>query len=309
LIPNVFHFVFGLRKQTEPFHLMYYLCLVSCINVNQPDAVHFHYHHEPWGEWWERIKPHLQLRRIDPEQSIANYRYTDPKLNKYRYAHLADFARLQILYQEGGIYADIDTLFLRPLPPEWRTREFILGQEKAPALAGEGGSLCNAWIASAPGSVFARLWLDGLHEAFDGSWSNHSTLLPYRMWKQYPDIINVEPESAFYALDWTSRGIEDLFLRHTALPLQAYSLHLWNHLWFEQDRLDFSHFHADLLSLDYVLYANTTYANNARAHLPTDVKGSRTQYLYQRVMSGLRHPLRSTRALWRTQSIQGGRNF
>src|SRR5690606_8825138 len=26
-IPNVFHFVFGLRVQDEPFHLMYYLCL------------------------------------------------------------------------------------------------------------------------------------------------------------------------------------------------------------------------------------------------------------------------------------------
>ena len=47
MIPNIFHFVFGLKEQTEPFHLMYYLCLASCIEVNTPDKVCFHYHHEP----------------------------------------------------------------------------------------------------------------------------------------------------------------------------------------------------------------------------------------------------------------------
>ena len=295
MIPRVFHFVFGLREQTEPFHLMYYLCLASCINVNRPDAVHFHYHHEPWGEWWERIKPCLHLRRIEPEQTIADYRYADPTLNQYRYAHLADFARLQILLEEGGIYADIDTLFLRPFPDGWLTREFILGQEKAPPAAGGGGSLCNAWIASAPGAEFCRRWLDGLHEAFDGTWSNHSTLLPYRLWRQHPEFIDVEPESAFYALDWTSRGINDLFLRNVPLPQQACSLHLWNHLWFAPDRLDFSHFHAGLLNVDYVRHADTTYARHARMHLPEDAVGCRETYLRQTAASVLRHPLRSAR--------------
>lgn len=296
MIPRVFHFVFGLREQTEPFHLMYYLCLASCIDVNRPDAVHFHYHHEPWGEWWERIKPQLTLRRIEPERAIADYRYADPTLNQYRYAHLADFARLQILLEEGGVYADIDTLFLRPFPDQWLTREFVLGQEKAPPAAGGGGSLCNAWIASSPGAQFCQHWLDGLHAAFDGTWSNHSTLLPYRLWQQHPALINVEPESAFYALDWTSRGINDLFLRTVDLPQQAYSLHLWNHLWFASDRLDFSHFHAGLLNVDYVRHADTTYARHARMHLPDDVAGSRENYRRQVVASALRHPLRSARA-------------
>ena len=26
-IPRTFHFVYGLRRQTEPFHLLHYLCL------------------------------------------------------------------------------------------------------------------------------------------------------------------------------------------------------------------------------------------------------------------------------------------
>lgn len=295
MIPNVFHFVFGLREQTEPFHLTYYLCLASCIEVNRPDAVHFHYHHEPWGEWWERIKPKLVLRQISPERSIADYSYGDPSLNKFRYAHLADFARLRILLEEGGIYADIDTLFLNPLPTKWRERQFILGQEKAPASALDGGSLCNAWIASAPGAEFCHRWLNGMDEAFDGTWSNHSTLLPYLLWRQHPLLLDVEPESAFYALDWTPRGINDLFMRRVDLPPNAYSLHLWNHLWFAEDRLDFSHFHSDMLTVDYVRFANTTYAHRARPYLPEDAPGTPTAYLCQAMASVLRHPLRSAR--------------
>lgn len=275
----------------EPFHLMNYLCLASCIEVNQPDAVHFHYHHEPWGEWWERIKPKLQLRRISPDRSVADYCYGDSSLQKFRYAHLADFARLRILLDEGGIYADIDTLFLRPLPTEWRKRRFILGREKAPAPAAEGGSLCNAWIASAPGAEFCRRWLDGMGEAFDGTWSNHSTLLPYKLWRQHPQITDVEPESAFYALDWTPHGINDLFMRQVELPAHTYSLHLWNHLWFAEDRLDFSHFHAGLLTVDYVRHANTTYAYYARRYLPEDAAGTRAGYLMQSILSALRHPI------------------
>ncbi len=294
MIPNVYHFVFGLREQKEPFHLMYYLCLASCININRPDAVHFHYHHEPWGEWWERIKPHLVLRRISPDQTISNYRYGDPGLDQYRYAHLADFARLDILLREGGIYADIDTLFLRPIPTEWRQKEFILGQEKPPE--GADGSLCNAWIASAPGSEFCRLWLDRMGQAFDGSWSNHSTVLPFKLWKQFPQLIEVQPESAFYALDHSPIGIEELFLRNVQLPEQAYSLHLWNHLWFAPDRRDFSHFHSGRLTVEYVLHAHTTYAQHARPHLPNGTRGSAGAFLLQTLVSVLRFPKHSVRA-------------
>ena len=292
-IPNVFHFVFGLKEQVEPFHLMHYLCLESCLEVNLPDQVHFHYYHEPHGIWWERISPKLQLRRIHPEEFVSNYRYDDLTVAEFRYAHMADFSRLHILLEEGGIYADIDTLFVRPFPSAWLSRQFILGHEKVPPCAKQGGSLCNAWIASAPGAEFCCRWLEGMTDAFDGTWSNHSTLLPYRLSREYPHLLDLKSSTSFYAIDWTPRGINDLFLRSVMLPNQAYSLHLWSHLWFEKNRLDFSHFHKDLLTIDYVAYANTTYALHARRFLPTDVAGSRTKYLRQTASSVLRHPLRS----------------
>jgi hypothetical protein len=295
-IPNIFHFIFGLQEQSEPFHLMHYICLESCFEVNRPEEVHFHYYNEPYGVWWDRIRPRLRLRRIDREQFVCEYKYNDPMIAKFRYAHLADFSRLRILLEEGGIYADMDTLFLRPFPISWLSRRFILGREKAPPGAQEDSSLCNAWIAAAPQSEFCRVWFEAMFDAFDGSWSNHSTLLPYCLSRQFPSLIDVEPSTSFYALDWTPQGINDLFLRSVTLPNQAYSLHLWSHLWFDINRLDFSHFHKDLLTVDYVGHANTTYARLARRFLPEDVVCSRVKYARQTASSIVRHPLMTARS-------------
>lgn len=283
-IPNVFHFVFGLLPQAEPFHLMHYLCLRSCLEVARPDAIHFHYHNEPHGPLWDAIRPHLVLRKIDPATPIADYRYSDPRIAAFRYAHISDFLRLRILIDEGGIYADMDTLFIRPMPEALRMEACVMGHEKPPAEAQGGGSLCNAFIAAEPNAGFCRLWLDAMEEAFDGSWSNHSTLLPYRLAQRHPELIETLPEAAFFALDWTPDGIDGLFLRETDLPEDTYSLHLWSHLWFDSGRRDFSAFSGDLLTADYVAFAGTTYARHARPFLPQAATASRTRYLAQRAM-------------------------
>jgi hypothetical protein len=282
MIPHQFHFVFGLREQSEPFHLMYYLCLASCIEINQPDAVHFHYHHEPHGEWWERIKPRLRLHRIEPEAWLADHRYSDRFMETFRYAHLADFARLRILLEHGGIYADIDTLFLRPIPGSWLARRCILGHELPAPDAPLGRSLCNAWIAAEPNSEFCRRWLEAMPGAFGGGWNHHSTFLPYALSRQYPDLLDVEPEASFYAVNYEPHSIDGLFLRSETVDPAAYSLHLWSHLWWNPARSDFSHFSHRELTPDYVAFANTTYAGLARRFLPGDVPVSRLAYAGQR---------------------------
>jgi len=297
-IPNVFHFIFGLREQTEPFHLMHYLCLRSCLEVMRPDAVHFHYHHEPHGPLWADIRPHLVLRRIDPVTPISDYRYDDAEVAAFRYAHVADFLRLEILIAEGGIYADMDSLFLKPFPEDWRSLSCVMGRERPPA--GAEGSLCNALIAAEPGAAFCRLWLAQMAMAFDGSWSNHSTLLPYRLAQAHPELIHIEPESSFFAFDWTPARLDDLFLREASLPEPAYSLHLWAHLWFDAGRRDFSLFSGDLLTVDYLAFAASSYARHARAFMPENRTPSRLRYLSQRaILSGRRLRQNLRRALVR----------
>lgn len=281
-VPHIFHFVFGLRPQTEPFHLSHYLCLASCIEVNRPDKVYLHYRHMPYGYWWERIRQSLVLNPVGTDDFIERFRYPDAAMEKYRYAHLADAVRLQVLLEYGGIYADIDTLFVRPLPETFFRMPAVMGQEKVdwsvPAAREAGGSLCNAWIMAEPGARFVRRWLDRLPGAFDGTWSAHSTFLPYKLSREHREDIHVEPERSFFYFDWSANGIRNLFERECAAPDGVYSIHLWSHLWWDKQRTTFTYFHHGRLTENYVAYAPATYSRMAGRYLPGDVPVSREAY-------------------------------
>jgi len=272
-IPNVYHFVFGLRPQTEPFHLLHYLCLASCLEVNKPDKVVVHLRNAPWGPLWERIRPRIETAAIDEKDLDCDLAYPDNSARRYSYAHVADFVRLRILFKHGGIYADMDTLFVAPPPAALFAASCVMGHERVDILAPAApeGSLCNALIMAAPQAPFVGVWLERMPGAFDGSWSNHSTFLPFRLSREHPELIRVEPEHRFFAFDWTRDGIAALFERDHPLPPDALSLHLWAHLWWDRSRRDWSEFSHERLTPAYVAHARTTYARLARPHLPPDL--------------------------------------
>jgi hypothetical protein len=275
-VPNIFHFVFGLRPQTEPFHLMHYLCLASCIGVNRPDAILFHCQHEPWGEYWDRIRPQLTIVPVDPDPIVSSFRYRDPRLDHLRYAHLADVARLQIIVEQGGIYADMDTLFVSPLPASFFEESFILGQETvhwSEAAKQAGGSLCNAWMMGEPGAPFAREWLSRTYESFDGSWNAHSTVLPFRLASEHPEWIRVEPPRSFFYFDYRLPGLRNIFKRRVLDLSGIFSMHLWSHCWWDAGSRNAAFFHGQRLTSAYVRHADTTYAAVARPFLPADIAG------------------------------------
>ncbi|HQT94590.1 MAG TPA: glycosyltransferase [Thermoanaerobaculaceae bacterium] len=271
-VPNIFHFVFGLRKQTEPFHLCHYLAIESCARVNGPDAIYLHYHHEPWGEYWDRVRHRVRLERVELVRRVARHRYgwRNRDCKRYAYAHHADFIRLDALIERGGVYADIDTIFVNPIPAELRERDMVLGREDdiVDQTTGETKrSLCNALIMCAPGAEFAVRWRASLDGAFDGSWSGHSTLLPQRLAEEDPQLVHIEPARSFYPHMWTREGLHTLLEGCDPDFAGIYSMHLWSHLWWEEGRRDFSDFHAGLLTEDYVRNVATTYGLVARRFL------------------------------------------
>ncbi|KAA3625136.1 MAG: glycosyl transferase [Proteobacteria bacterium] len=276
MIPRHFHFVFGLRPQSEPFHLVHYLCLKSCMVVNQPEKVSFYYHYEPYGEWWEKIKPGLELVRVEPVDFLAGTeRYGEHEEGRFirrwglDYAHHADFLRLEILMNTGGVYADIDTLFVKPMPGRFFRKQFVMGREVDTPHESDGsaGSLCNALMLSEPNAEFARLWHRRMYSAFDGSWSRHSNQEATRLSRQHPDLITVLPRECFYKFGFTPMAMARLFAGLQTDLGGVYSIHLWEHLWWDEDRTDFCRFHAGLLTRDYIENRETTYSVLARRFL------------------------------------------
>jgi len=270
-IPNIYHFVFGLKPQTEPFHLVYYLCIESCRQVNRPEAIFFHYQHEPHGPYWEAIKPHLTLRRVDSCALVENFPYTDTQVAHYRYAHASDFIRMGPLLDLGGIYADIDTLFVNPLPASLREKSFVLGREADVydfITRRTSPSLCNAVMLAEKDAPFGRRWQAEMPKAFDGAWAHHSCLLAHALRDRFPEEVHVEPTRSFYPYMWTRGGLRDLLQRCHRGTEGIYSVHLWNHLWWERGRWDFSFFHGERLTWRFIAEVDTTYTVLARRFLP-----------------------------------------
>lgn len=270
-VPNHFHFVFGLKPQIEPFHLAFYLCIESCRQVNRPDKIFFHYHHEPHGAYWELTKPHVIPMRVEPPAFLTRHRYRDRRVARYRYAHYSDVVRLEQLLAHGGVYADIDTLFVHPLPAALFEKPFVLGRERNvihPKTRLASPSLCNALIMAEPGAEFGRQWLEEIERAFDGTWSEHSCALPHRLAERSPSLIHIEPQNSFYKYMWTRHDLRMLLEENRGDLTDAYSVHLWSHLWWEENRRDFSPFHARLLTERFIAEVDTTYNVAARRFLP-----------------------------------------
>ena len=275
-IPKHFHFVFGLKPQNEPFHLAYYLCLKSCLEVNQPDKLSFYYHYEPYGEYWDKIKPHLSLEVVDLELFVRDnpeyHKHQEGQFIKYcqlDYAHQADFIRLKKLIEHGGVYADMDTLFVQPMPEDYYQHDFAMGREDD-VIIGEGKvpSLCNALMLSQSDAQFPKQWLDESYDNFDGTWSKHSCQLAAKIAREIPEAVEILPKVNFFKHQWTIEGIHTLFEGMDDDFNQVYSMHMWNHLWWDKQRTDFSQFHAGMLTEDYIRRVDTTYNVIARQFLP-----------------------------------------
>jgi hypothetical protein len=186
MIPNIIHFVFGLDKNFggKPFSFIHFLAVYSAWKVNRPDKILFHYHYEPDTVWWKQAREYVQLNQIDvPDEVFGN--------PISHFAHKADVVRLRQLMEHGGVYLDLDVFCLNPFAPLF-DHEMVMGRQ-----AGTG--LCNAVLLADGRSQFLAKWYDRYRDFNKELWSQHSVMLPFELWRKYPDQIHVEgPYSFFY---------------------------------------------------------------------------------------------------------------
>ncbi len=270
-VPRIVHFVFGLRAQDEPFHLVHYLAIASCAAVVEPDEIHLHCHHLPYGFYWDLARPLVTLHRIE-RPAIADRSYDDPAVARYSYAHEADVVRLDLLGEHGGMYADIDTLFVHRPPDAFWAEDCVIGREQDVVDQRTGvprPSLSNALIMARPGAAYVRAWRDRIEDVFDGSWSAHSCFLADDLATERPADVRVEPERTFHPFPPTPEGLRRLLVDRESDLDGVVSIHLAAHLWWDERRTDFvAEAHARAIDEAWVRSGSTTYASAAKPHLP-----------------------------------------
>jgi mannosyltransferase OCH1-like enzyme len=196
-IPNIIHFVYGFKEQTEEFDLYKYLAIKSSYDINKPSKIYFYYFYEPYGYWWNKIKPILTLEFINPPTEIYGNKV-------YHYAHQADIVRLQKLIEHGGIYLDIDTICLKSFNDLY-DYDFLMGVQTNSDNTKIYG-LCNAVILSKKNAPFALKWLES-YKTFrskgrDEYWDEHSVLMPYELSKIHGNEIKILSCNAFFYPLW-----------------------------------------------------------------------------------------------------------
>ncbi len=221
MIPNVFHFIFGLEKDfgNRPFSIVHYLAIKSAHDINKPTKIFLYYKYLPVGEWWEKTKTYVKLVEIEvPNQIFGN------KL--YHYAHKSDILRIMLLIKYGGIYLDMDTICLKSFD-QLLNYECVMAEE---TYLNQQYGLCNAVILSTKNSTFMKYWYSSYKvfrsKGVDAYWSEHSVRMPLQISSLYPSLINIIEEDAFFFPSYNQYDLQLLFEKCVYFP-KAYVIHLW----------------------------------------------------------------------------------
>ena len=219
MIPNKLHYV-HLSAGGREWKLHHYLSVKSAYVRGGFNSITIWMDTEPSGHWWDLTKPMVKLEFVEPPVEI----FGKPIIQQ---AHKSDVIRLQVLLDEGGVYADTDTIFVKPYT-DLLNNKVVMGQQ---GIDGSEG-LCPAIILSEPNSTFLTRWLMGFEYSFGGgapgspTWCTHSVAYPLWLSKQIPSEITILNHQSFFWPLYHQDHMEALFEKNIEFP-NAYSHHLW----------------------------------------------------------------------------------
>ena len=187
-IPNLVHLIWFSEK-TKNLKFIDYLCLKSIIAVLRPDKVKIHGDVEPNGELWDEIKLHPKIEFVKRERPI--YRYNQDFSNA-PIQHIADIARLEVLYEEGGLYTDFDVLWVKSIEElRYIDVELIASNDLTSYCYEFPNNIQIGVFLAQPNSSFIRDWLERYNDyhLYPGDYTMTSMCEPYKIYERTPNRV------------------------------------------------------------------------------------------------------------------------
>lgn len=171
-------------------------------------------------ESWKKVCPGFEIKHWNELNfQLEKYPFASKMYNEKKWDLVDDFARLQILYEEGGIYLDKDMLLVQSLEPITST-ECAFGEETS-------GKLGASMIASDKHHPFIHDCLN-IYEKGVNEELILSTVIN-DVYKNYPNksTITLYPPKTFYP--FTGDHIKEY--HGQALGPDVIGIRLWQHSW------------------------------------------------------------------------------
>jgi FkbM family methyltransferase len=228
-IPKIIHLLYFGETEFYNFH---HRCIHSMIQYMPDYEIRIYNAREPPAEnkYWKDIRnhPRVCIHKLDPPLFFDGF-----ELKHFQYK--ADVARLELLYEHGGIYLDIDMIIVRPFHEIFASgHSFYISEEREGANGRGSGALINAFLAAKPKNEFIKLWLNEFKSGLRlGIWAHHIRDSNKQLIENHPHYmhkyrIRVLDWKLFMPLHWQDT---EAFIRSETVPYEfpaeSYGTHLW----------------------------------------------------------------------------------
>lgn len=222
-IPKIIHILFFGETEFLNFH---HRCVHSMIQYMPDYEIRIHSAKEPVNnKYWDDLKtqPNVKIVKIDVPQYYDGF-----ELKHFQYK--ADVVRLEVLYEEGGVYLDLDMLIVKPFHEVFNSgHSFYISKERA-----GHDCLINAFLAAKPKNEFIKIWLNEFKSGLRlGIWAHHIRDSNKKLLDEHPHYehkyrIKILDGNVFMPFHWQDT---DAFLRSETQEYEfqegSYGTHLW----------------------------------------------------------------------------------
>lgn len=221
------HFIFfGFTE----FEFVHYIAVLSAKKHNPNAIINMFYYKESNNEYWIKIKEFCNMIYTIPP-NYANNKTID------HYQYKADFLRLEILYEYGGVYLDIDVITLKSFESLidydccLSGEKYINDHIKFSSNINDFSSITNAIIICKKKNKFIKKWLEMTESEYMSNdiWAWHAVLLPLEILKNNNYNIHIEPVESFIPFNFRCH---DILSDNKPIDLnKSYCFHLWETIW------------------------------------------------------------------------------
>ena len=222
-IPKIIHLLFFGETEFYNFH---HRCIHSMMQYMPDYKIWIHNSKEPVNnKYWDDIKsqPNVTLVKVVVPQHFDGF-----ELKHFQYK--ADVVRLEVLYEHGGVYLDLDMLIVRPFHEVFQSgHSFYISKERR-----GHDCLINAFLASKPKNEFLKIWLNAFKTGLRlGIWAHHIRDTNKKLLDDHPHYmhkyrIQLLEGDLFMPLHWQDT---EAFTRSETVPYEfppeSYGTHLW----------------------------------------------------------------------------------